>query len=238
MNYLFKVLNYKKYNNGTLLQVYIPEDISFKLSKFKSRSDVTGKIEFDDNRQITAKQKKYIYAIIKDIGIHLGYTYSETEQLMVQTFNKIKGYDIPVILGFSVDVASEFISFLIEFCFEFDVQLSEWALNRVDNLDVYFYLCLKYRRCCICGKSNSDLHHWNALGMGINRNTYDDLYLRKICLCRVHHSIAHQMGVKAFADKFKVYGIIYNEKQKKENDYEQSDFNGKINQESRIKTVS
>lgn len=47
--------------------------------------------------------------------------------------------------------------------------------------------------------------------MGNDRRTYDDRLNRKMCLCRVHHTIAHQKGVVDFQEKYHVYGIIYNE---------------------------
>ena len=47
----------------------------------------------------------------------------------------------------------------------------------------------------------------DAVGMGNNRNRIDDSSYRKICLCRKHHTVAHQMGVKRFREMYKVYGI-------------------------------
>ena len=36
----------------------------------------------------------------------------------------------------------------------------------------------------------------------------DDSGYKKICLCREHHTIAHQMGVIRFRQMYKVYGIV------------------------------
>lgn len=36
----------------------------------------------------------------------------------------------------------------------------------------------------------------------------DDSNSRKICLCRTHHTIAHQRGMRAFEQMYHVYGIV------------------------------
>jgi hypothetical protein len=210
VNYQFEVINYKPHKNGILLEIYIPENINYKLSKFEDNKQITGEIIIDDNRKISAKQKKLIYATIKDISNYIGYTFSETEQLMISEFNKLKGYNKDVIIGFSMSVASEFILHLIEFCFNFGIHLTDFALNRIDNLDAYLYLCLKFRVCCICGLPHSDIHHWDAIGRQ-NREKVDDSNLRKISLCRIHHSEYHQIGRERFMKKYKVKGILFNE---------------------------
>lgn len=44
--------------------------------------------------------------------------------------------------------------------------------------------------------------------MGNDRRKVDDSNYKKICLCREHHTIAHQMGVIRFRQMYKVYGIV------------------------------
>lgn len=52
--------------------------------------------------------------------------------------------------------------------------------------------------------------------MGNNRNTLDDSDHRKICLCREHHTNAHQRGRESLQKMYKVYGIIYKENEENE----------------------
>lgn len=40
---------------------------------------------------------------------------------------------------------------------------------------------------------------------------FNDSNLRKLCLCRVHHMEAHQIGRNTFEQKYHVYGIIFKE---------------------------
>lgn len=42
---------------------------------------------------------------------------------------------------------------------------------------------------------------------------FDDGRHKKICLCRLHHTIAHQKGVEDFRRTYKVYGIIFQEEE-------------------------
>lgn len=56
-------------------------------------------------------------------------------------------------------------------------------------------------------RRDTSLGH-NTIGMGHDRRRYDDTENRKICLCRMHHIIAHQKGVRDFERDYHVYGIV------------------------------
>lgn len=107
----------------------------------------------------------------------------------------------------TVDEAREFINTILEFALENGVPLSEQAINRTDDIGRYLYYCIKHKRCCICGQ-NGEIHHVDTIGMGFDRNHYDDSKNRKLCLCRLHHTIAHQRGMESFEKMYKVYGIV------------------------------
>jgi len=82
-------------------------------------------------------------------------------------------------------------------------------LDRTDDIGKALWLCLKHKKCILCGKP-ADIHHVQAIGMGMDRKTYDDSKHEKIALCREHHTEAHATGWKTFSKKYHVYGIIYN----------------------------
>lgn len=108
-----------------------------------------------------------------------------------------------------MDTAREFINTILEFALENGIPLSDLGVNRTDDINRYLYMCLKTRKCAVCGK-NGEIHHWDAIGMGKDRKKYDDSRNRKICLCRTHHTECHIIGEEAFEDKYKVYGIVTN----------------------------
>ena len=75
------------------------------------------------------------------------------------------------------------------------------------DIGKYLYFCIKHKKCCVCGK-DGEIHHVDAIGMGNDRRYIDDSGYRKMCLCRTHHTIAHQRGMEAFTAMYKVYGIV------------------------------
>ena len=83
----------------------------------------------------------------------------------------------------SVTTARKFLDYLIEFALKHDISLSESGLERTDNIDRYLWICLKHRKCAICG-AKADLHHVQAIGAGRNRKTVDDSKNLKMALCR------------------------------------------------------
>ena len=107
----------------------------------------------------------------------------------------------------SMDMAREFINTILEFALEWGIPLSENAIDRTDDIGRYLYFCLIHKKCAVCGKYG-EIHHEDAIGMGNDRRKVDDSNYKKICLCREHHTIAHQMGVIRFRQMYKVYGIV------------------------------
>ena len=107
-----------------------------------------------------------------------------------------------------MSVARAFINTLIDFCLAYGVITSELLSSRTDDINTYLFQCIKHKKCAICGRAG-ETHHWDAIGMGNDRRHYDDTENRKICLCRIHHTIAHQKGVQDFERDYHVYGIIY-----------------------------
>ena len=207
--YPFEIKQYKKADDGVYLKIFVKDaKILDEIMKYKTKA---GAIKLDDNRRISAKQQKRIYLTIKDIANHLGYFEKEAEQLLIDNFNISHNENLTCIPECSMDLARKFLAYLLEFCLQYNIQLSDYALNRIENSEELVYLCLKYKKCTICGSSKSETHHFDALGMGVDRKTYDDSKLRKIQLCRIHHQEAETIGKVEFEKKYKVHGIIFNE---------------------------
>ena len=98
----------------------------------------------------------------------------------------------------------------MNFAIENGIPLSDLGTNRTDDIGKYLYFCIKHKKCCICGKPG-EIHHVDAIGMGNDRRKVDDSNHRKMCLCRMHHTIAHKRGMDAFEQMYKVYGIVVKE---------------------------
>ncbi len=211
MNEYCEIRGYQYTEEGTKLLVVVPQkEISEYLKRFSANGIVKAELRLDDGRRILAEQRKKAYATIRDISLYTGHMPEELKEWLKYSWMAETGEDYFSLSDCSVTMARLFISYLIEFCFQWDVPLQESGLNRNDDIGRYLWLCLKYRKCCICGKP-AEIHHWDAIGMGRDRKKVDDSKHRKIALCREHHTEAHAIGRDTFGDKNHVYGILFTE---------------------------
>lgn len=195
---------YKATENGTEIIVSIPKDISYIITDKHIRH---AEMRFDDGRHISAEQRKKAYATMKDIADWSGYLPEEQKEYLKWLHMIRTGCKYFSLSDCTMDTAREFINTILEYAIENGVPLSEEAVFRTDDIGKYLYFCLKHRRCAICGR-DGEIHHVDAIGMGGNRRKVDDSNYRKICLCRTHHTIAHQRGMEVFEKMYKVYGIV------------------------------
>ena len=199
---------YREVDNGTEIIIRIPDK---KIGEFLSQKCIKkAEMRFDDGRTISIEQRKKAYATIRDIADYTGYLPEEQKEWLKYLYIQKTGDDYISLSDCSMDQAREFINVILEYAIESGIQLSEQAINRTDDIGKYLYFCIKHKKCAICGQ-DGEIHHEDAIGMGNDRKTLDDSNHKKICLCRKHHTIAHQMGVDRFTKMYKVYGIIVKE---------------------------
>ena len=199
---------YREVDNGTEIIIRIPDK---KIGEFLSQKCIkNAEMRFDDGRTISIEQRKKAYATIRDIADYTGYLPEEQKEWLKYLYIQKTGDDYISLSDCSMDQAREFINVILEYAIESGIQLSEQAINRTDDIGKYLYFCIKHKKCAICGQAG-EIHHEDAIGMGNDRKTLDDSNHKKICLCRKHHTIAHQMGVERFTKMYKVYGIIVKE---------------------------
>ena len=199
---------YREVDNGTEIIIRIPDK---KIGEFLSQKCIKkAEMRFDDGRSISIEQRKKAYATIRDIADYTGYLPEEQKEWLKYLYIQKTGDDYISLSDCSMDQAREFINVILEYAIESGIQLSEQAINRTDDIGKYLYFCIKHKKCAICGQ-DGEIHHEDAIGMGNDRKTIDDSNHKKICLCRKHHTIAHQMGVDRFTKMYKVYGIIVKE---------------------------
>ena len=164
-------------------------------------------LRLDDGRTITAEQRKKAYATIRDISDYTGYLPEEQKEWLKYLHIARTGCEYFSLSDCSIDTARGFINTILEFALENGIPLSGLAVERTDDIGKYLYFCIKHKKCCVCGK-DGEIHHVDAIGMGNDRRYIDDSGYRKMCLCRTHHTIAHQRGMEAFTTMYKVYGIV------------------------------
>lgn len=203
--YAVATLNqYKETDKGTELYITIPDK---KIGEILVDKHIKkAEMRFDDGRSISADQRKMAYATIRDIADYTGYLPEEQKEWLKYLYIAKTGGNYLSLSDCTMDEAREFINVILEYAIENGVQLTEQAINRTDDIGRYLYFCIKHRKCAVCG-IQGEIHHEDAIGMGNNRKTLDDSNYKKICLCRTHHTIAHQLGIERFQKSYKVYGI-------------------------------
>ena len=197
-----KILNY----NGDVLLVRPNDNIDKSL--FRNTSELI-ELRFNDGRHISNEQRKKIFAIIRDISLWSGHAPEYLRGYL--TWDFVAKYSCEWFSLSNVDMttAKDFISYLINFCFAWDVPTRDTLLNETDDIGKYLYMCLEHRKCAICNRY-AEVHHVDRVGMGFDREKMVHIGLRAIALCRKHHEEAHKNEKKLFEDNH-IYGIKLDE---------------------------
>lgn len=199
---------YRIDQDGTSLQIKIPGvDLGQYITEKKARY---AEIRIDDGRTITSLQRRKAYATIRDISSWTGYLPEEQKEWLKYLYIERTGNPYFSLTDCSMDTAREFINTILDYALEEGIPLSERGIERTDDIGRYLYSCIKNKRCAVCGRPG-EIHHVDAIGAGRDRRHVDDSGYRKICLCREHHTAAHQRGMKAFEQMYHVYGIVVQE---------------------------
>lgn len=200
--------DYHETEKGAWFKVHVPGWFAPKklIQKF-----MQGGIQLDDGRRISAKQRKLIYALFKDISLYTGYEVEELKELLKIDFMIDKDRDYFGLSDVEIEVATEFIEYILEFMFAFDVPINKKVVVLAREVNNFLYLCLIHRKCAVCGYHADIHHHENLVGMGMDRAKHNHIDSRYIALCRVHHNECHNIGHKTFEDKYKITAIKLNE---------------------------
>lgn len=165
-------------------------------------------VRIDDGRNISAVQRKHIYATLNDIAKYTGYAPEEAKEIMKYEYISKTGVDYFSLSDCSMTTAKEFLEYLIEFCIEWGISTSDNLIERSPDIARYIYCCLINKTCCITGeKKRIQLHHVDTVGMGRNRKDIIHSGMRVMPLRADLHSEAHTIGQKTFEKKYKVFGI-------------------------------
>lgn len=185
-----------------------PEELA-NLSLITQEERPEAVVQISDGRLISSAQRRKAYAIMRDISNWSGDDPIAIKQQMKFHFEEEYGIE-NISLGTSdMTTARYFITMLLEFCFRLDVPLKHSILSVQDDLRATMYLCLRYRKCVLCGRP-ADVHHVDAIGKG-KRETTDHRNHKLIALCRIHHQEAHNMGWPGYSELHHIIGIKLDE---------------------------
>lgn len=166
-----------------------------------------------DHNMISNAQRKKIYALFRDISDYTGYEEQEVKHRLKSKFSYNTGYGNFSLSNCTKELATQFIRFVIEFCFRYDIPFDSKAMENTIDAERRVFLCLVHRQCTVCGsRQGLQINHEDTVGMGNNRNHIDHRNHRLEMLCFKHHSEFHNIGAKAFADKYHFHGIKLSDK--------------------------
>ena len=199
-----KIERVRNTKTGAEVSVAVEEQGRKIIRKYNASEVALG---IEDGRTISPAQRRKIYATLRDISNHTGYTVEAAKQIMkVEHMLRTGDCRFFSLADCSVTTAREFINTLLEYALKEGIIMTESGLQRTDDVDYYLIQCIRYRRCCICGR-RADIHHVDAIGMGFDRTQVDDSDKEVAALCREHHTIAHQRGWQKMMAQYHIYGI-------------------------------
>ena len=183
-------------------------------------------VQMIDSRPLSDKQRKAVYAMLREISEFTGMGMEEVKQWTKIKFLVEDLQDtadrIFSLSNASMSLICGFQSFLVDLILSWDIPTRFPLIDMVDDIDRYVYSCLMNKKCCVCGQP-ADLHHVHAIGMSGNRKEMVHEGLEVMPLCRIHHTEMHQYtrerflemyhinhGVRADKQVCRVYGLKMN----------------------------
>lgn len=209
----FQAYPTQKAGNEILFRFRDEESANQFLSTFQLFKQTLVEIQVRDDREISAQQRKFIYALFRDISNWSGDLPEYVKQVFKMWFEQWKDLDEFSLRDVEKSVAAGLITFMLDFVAEHNVPLSFKPLDALEPEDVahFEYACLMNKCCVICGKKPSDLHHLDTIGQGVDRRKTNHLKHRAVQLCRIHHNEAHSLGIETFLSKYHINGIKIDE---------------------------
>ncbi|AYM03598.1 DUF968 domain-containing protein [Levilactobacillus brevis] len=162
--------------------------------------------EVADTRKARSKQRRLFFALLNDISIDCVVPAEFLKSLFYTQFQIYTGgrqISLAEATESSVSDAKQLIDLVIDFMFEWHVPFKEGYELLPRDEEYFLYQCCRHRRCMICGRS-ADIHHLDAVGMGMDRRQVDHSKRHVMALCRKHHGEFHMIGASKFSSKYHV----------------------------------
>lgn len=166
-----------------------------------------------DPRGFTVEQRAFVFSLMNDIYRYTGQPFDDLKDIFYWQFRFLTGKSISLknISTNTVDDVSLLADLILDFIFDGDIPFKDGYEVPPQNIQYFFYKCVVNRTCCICGKKNADVDHFDkALGRR-KRKEVDHTEFTFAALCRTHHTEKHQMGITEFKKKYHVIGIKLNQ---------------------------
>lgn len=163
-------------------------------------------VQVVDPFKITGKQRRKIFALVKDIEAHTGSPMDYMRHLFIEYVRTYYGYDNRISLSDCTRTqASQVIEVTLDWIFHNDIPLNFKTSDLLKNDRAFLYWSTVNRNCVICGKPHAELAHYQAVGRGRNRRKINHIGNKVLALCSNHHREQHNIGMNSFNEKYKLH---------------------------------
>ena len=198
-----QIKSYIQEDNGTITAVISGlhlENKDFLL--LDNGLEVECDVIVSDPYKITDKQRRKVFAMIRDIFNHYGQPLDYLRYMFQKQLEFLHGYEPISLSNCSRRQASELIELILDFIFTNNIPIHKATSDLMSNDKYFIYKSTINRICVVCGAKNADLAHYQAVGRGRNRNKIDHYGNKVLSLCRNHHTEQHQIGMDSFNKKY------------------------------------
>lgn len=186
-----QVLRIQETENKTFLGV-VTTASKDEILKYANNQGIYAVIKFWDSQRITPDQRKMIFATVNDIAEYIGDPKELVRYDLISSFAEESGIELCSLSDCSLETARELINYIMDYVMRNDIPLTGKGIERTDDINRYLYGCVKYQKCCCCGKS--------AI-------VYKLSDAKRISLCNLHYTEAKEKGLKELEKLYRIYGI-------------------------------
>ncbi|NJI03098.1 putative HNHc nuclease [Staphylococcus agnetis] len=202
-----QIVKYQKNHTGNytvvVIDVEIPEQ-AIELLDLNQPIDVDCTVI--DPNSITGKQRRKIFALVKDIEEYTGQPMDYMRHMFIEYVRTYYGYDERISLSDCTRTqANQVIEVILDWVFHNDIPLNYKTSDLLKQDKSFLYWSTVNRDCVICGKPHSDLAHKYAVGRGRDRTKINHYGNQVLALCREHHTEQHKIGMDSFNDKYHLH---------------------------------
>ena len=198
------IKNYITEDDGTTTVVISGVELDNKTSLLLNNGfEVEVDIQVVDPFKITGKQRRKIFALVKDIEAHTGQPMDYMRHLFIEFVRTYYGYDKHISLSDCTRTqANQIIEVTLDWIFHNDIPLAYKTSDLLKQDKSFLYWATVNRNCIICGKQNSQIAHYHAVGRGRNRKKIEHFDNKVLALCNFHHKEQHDIGIDSFNEKY------------------------------------
>lgn len=201
------ITNYITQDDGTTTVVISGVELGDKETLLLDNGfDVEVDVSVVDPFQITDKQRRKIFALVKDIEEYTGQPMDYMRHMFIEYVRTYYGYDERISLSNCTRTqANQVIEVILDWVFYNDIPIHHKTSDLLKQDKSFLYWSTVNRNCVICGKSHSQLAHYQAVGRGRNRRKISHLGNKVLALCDLHHKEQHNIGMDSFNDKYHLH---------------------------------